>query len=230
MKSKLTALMVFVMILVIGCAPSAKYALTIADIEPKLAFIGGASIGFVDDSEDGLVTYIQIGDAVYDEFFKSSAKVDGLVILSKGMATTATGQLKKFAMSKAADAAMKENITDLVGDTPPEQWTTEQSFAVMKMAKQQNKISSDEVKYFATTAGSIGIAIVSLGKGVKEAKDLIPKAQELLQNAKSIKPTLILAATKGIKGSLSNLNNVVKNTPKMLEEMKVLLNGFKALS
>jgi len=146
------------------------------------------------------------------------------------MTTTSTGQLKKFAMSKAADAAMKDNISGLVGNTPPEQWTTEQSFAVMKMAKAQGKINSDEVKYFATTAGSIGIAVISLGKGVKEAKDLLPKAQELLQNVKSVKPTLIPAATKGIKGSTGNLNNVVKNTPKMLEEMKVLLDGFKALS
>ena len=230
MKKMLIVLSAVVMFLVVGCAPSAKYALTIADIEPKLAYIGGASIGFADDSEDGLVTYIQIGDAGYDEFFKSAAKLDGLVILCKGMTTTATGQLKKFAMSKAADAAMKNNINDLVGNTPPEQWTTEQSFAVMKMAKAQGKINSDEVKYFATTAGSIGIAVISLGKGVKEAKDLLPKGQELLQNVKSVKPTLIPAATKGIKGSVENLNNVVKNTPKMLEEMKVLLDGFKALS
>jgi len=230
MKKMLIVLSAVVMFLVVGCAPSAKYALTIADIEPKLAYIGGASIGFADDSEDGLVTYIQIGDAGYDEFFKSAAKLDGLVILCKGMTTTSTGQLKKFAMSKAADAAMKDNISGLVGNTPPEQWTTEQSFAVMKMAKAQGKINSDEVKYFATTAGSIGIAVISLGKGVKEAKDLLPKAQELLQNVKSVKPTLIPAATKGIKGSTGNLNNVVKNTPKMLEEMKVLLDGFKALS
>ena len=69
-----------------------------------------------------------------------------------------------------------------------------------------------------------------LRTGIKEAKDLIPKAQELLKNVKSVKPMLIPAATKGIKGSLGNLNNVVKNTPKMLEEMKVLLDGFKALS
>jgi len=230
MKKMLIVLSAVVMFLVVGCAPSAKYALTIADIEPKLAYIGGASIGFADDSEDGLVTYIQIGDAGYDEFFKSAAKLDGLVILCKGMTTTSTGQLKKFAMSKAADSAMKDNISGLVGNTPPEQWTTEQSFAVMKMAKAQGKINSDEVKYFATTAGSIGIAVISLGKGVKEAKDLLPKAQELLQNVKSVKPTLIPAATKGIKGSMGNLNDVVKNTPKMLEEMKVLLDGFKALS
>jgi len=230
MKKMLIVLSAVVMFLVVGCAPSAKYALTIADIEPKLAYIGGASIGFADDSEDGLVTYIQIGDAGYDEFFKSAAKLDGLVILCKGMTTTSTGQLKKFAMSKAADSAMKDNISGLVGNTPPEQWTTEQSFAVMKMAKAQGKINSDEVKYFATTAGSIGIAVISLGKGVKEAKDLLPKAQELLQNVKSVKPTLRPAATKGIKGSMGNLNDVVKNTPKMLEEMKVLLDGFKALS
>jgi len=230
MKKMLIAISTVVMFLVVGCAPSAKYALTIADIEPKLAYIGGASIGFADDSEDGLVTYIQIGDAEYDEFFKSSAKLDGLVRLCGAMTTTATGQLKKFAMSKAADAAMKDNIRDLVGNTPKEQWTTEQSIAVMKMAKGQGKINSDEIRYFATTAGSIGIAVVSLGKGVKEAKDLVPKGQELIQNVKSIKPTLIPAATKGVKASIENLNGVVKNTPKMLEEMKVLLDGFKALS
>jgi len=218
------------MILVVGCAPSAKYALTLADIEPNLAYLNGASYGFADDSKDGLVTYIQIGDAKYDEFFKSCAKLDGLVILCKGLATTSTGQLKKFAMSKAADTAMKNNINDLVGNTPPEQWTAAQSFAVLKMAKAGGKIKSDEVKYFATTAASMGIGIISLGKGIKEAKDLIPKAQELLKNVKSVKPMLIPATTKGIKGSLGNLNNVVKNTPKMLEEMKVLLDGFKALS
>ena len=230
MKKMLIVLSAVVMFLVVGCAPSAKYALTIADIEPKLAYIGGASIGFADDSEDGLVTYIQIGDAGYDEFFKSAAKLDGLVILCKGMTTTSTGQLKKFAMSKAADSAMKDNISGLVGNTPPEQWTTEQSFAVMKMAKAQGKINSDEVKYFATTAGSIGIAVISLGKGVKEAKDLLPKAQKLLKNVKSVSPLKIPQATKGVKLSLENLNGVVKNAPKMLEEMKVLLDGFKALS
>lgn len=229
MKKMIITLSAVVMMLLVGCAPSAKYALTIADIEPKLAYIDGASIGFSDDSEDGLVTYIQIGDADYDEFFKSAAKLDGLVILCKGMTTTATGQLKKFAMSKAADAALKDNIRDLVGNTPKEQWTTEQSIAVMKMAKRQGKINSDEAKYFATTAGSIGITVVSLGKGIKEAKDLVPKGQELLQNVKSIKPTLIPAATKGTKASIENLNSVVKNAPKMLEEMKVLLDGFKAL-
>jgi len=229
MKKIILIISAFTIILSIGCAPSAKYALTVADIEPKLAYIGGSSIGFADNSEDGLVTYVQIGDPGYDEFFKSAAKLNGLGILCKGMVTTSIGQLKKFAMSKAADAAMKDNINDLVGNTPPDKWTTEQSLAVMKMSKAQGKIKSDEVKYFANTAGSIGIAVLSLGKGIKEAKELIPKANELLKNVKSIKPVLIPAATNGVKNSLGNLNSFVKNSPKMLEEMKVLLDGFKAL-
>ena len=229
MKKIILIISTFTTILTIGCAPSAKYALTVADIEPKLAYIGGSSIGFADNSEDGIVTYVQIGDPGYDEFFKSAAKLNGLGILCKGMVTTSIGQLKKFAMSKAADAAMKDNINDLVGNTPPDKWTTEQSLAVMKMSKAQGKIKSDEVKYFANTASSIGIAVLSLGKGIKEAKELIPKANELLKNVKSIKPVLIPAATNGVKNSLGNLNGFVKNSPKMLEEMKVLLDGFKAL-
>jgi len=228
---KLTTVLITVMLIfAIGCAPSAKFALTIADIEPKLAAYGGHSIGFAEDSEDGLVTYIQIGDPVYDSFFKSTAKLDGMIILSGVMSSTATGELKKFAMSKAASGAMKDNIKELVGDTPPDQWTTEQSIAVLKMAKGQDQINSDEMAYFSTTAISIGIAVVSLGKGVVEAKNLIPKGQELLKNVKSLKMTLVPAATKGLKGSIENLNGVVNNTPRMLEEMKVLLDGFKALS
>lgn len=230
MKKMLIVLSAVVMFLVVGCAPAVKNALTIADIEPKLAYIGGASIGFADNSEDGLVTYIQIGDADFDKFFKSAAKLDGLVRICQGMTTTATGQLKKFAMSKAADAAMKDNINDLVDNTPPEQWSTEQSIAVMKMAKGQGKINSDEVKYFATTAGSIGITVFAMGKGIVEAKDLVLQAKDLLQNVKAVSPLKIPAATKGLKESLGNLNSVVKNTPKTLEEMKVLLDGFKALS
>ncbi|MCP5005735.1 MAG: hypothetical protein GY941_17635 [Planctomycetes bacterium] len=231
MRKMLLAFMAITLILLIGCATSAKYYLTVADIEPKLAYLNGSDYGFVDDdSKNGFVTYVQIGDQGYDDFFKSAAKLDGLVILGKGMTTTATGQLKKFAKSKASYEEMKDNVKKLVGDTPPEQWTTKQSFAVMKMAKQQNKISSDEAKYLATTAGSMGIVVVALGKGVKEATDLLPKGEELLENVKSLSLTIITSATKGVKESVENLNGVVTNTPKLLEEMKVILEGFKALS
>jgi len=229
MKKLLFGMLTVLVILIVGCASGAKYALTVADIEPKLASLGGANFGFADDSEDGLVTYIQIGDAKYDDFFKSAAKLDGLVIVTQAMTTSATDQLKKYAMSKAASAAMQDNIAELVGDTPKEEWTTEQSIAVLKMAKAQGNINADELEYFITTSASIGIAVISLGKGINEAKDLVPKGKQLLENVKSVSPLQIPSATKGIKASLENLNNVIKNAPKMLEEMKVLADGFMAL-
>ncbi len=234
----LSILFILVTFFAAGCGPIKKLIggsaqeipLTIADIEPKLAAFGGASFGFSDDSEEGLVTYVQIGDPAYDDFFKASAKLNGLVLLCKGMTTTATGQLKKFAQSKAADAALAENIKELVGDTPKEEWTTEQSIAVMKMSRMQGKMDLEEGKYFATTAGSIGVAVIALGKGVGEAKDLLPKGADLLNNVSSLKPMMVPAATKGVKGSIDNLKSVVDNTPKMLEEMNVLISAFGQLN
>jgi hypothetical protein len=127
----------------------AKYTLTVADLEPKLADLPLGDIQFKD------IKYSHIGAGQYDAFFLSSAKIHGLVTLNQQMTEASTKSLKKFAMSKAADEAMKENIAELVGDTPPEQWTVEQNVAVLKMAKQQDKISKDEKRYFAQTGGTL---------------------------------------------------------------------------
>ena len=140
-----------------------------------------------------------------------------------------SGILKKFAMSKVSNAVMKDNISDFVGNTPPEQWTTEQCIAVMIMAKKQDEITADEEKYFLTTAGSLAIVVVSLGNGVAEAEELLPKGKGLLDNIKSVSRFKIPKATKGLKLSLDNLNGVVTNAPIMLEEMNVLLDAFVML-
>lgn len=204
--------------------------LTIADIEPALAGTPiGEQIGFADD--EGLVTYMQIGKPSYDDFFKTAAKLNGLSVLANVMTSTATGQLKKYAMSKAADETMQENIKEFVGDVPPEEWSTEQSLAVMKMAKEQDKLSKDEVKYFATTTLSLGIVAVSLTKGVGEVGALIVDGNALIKNVKKAKLKFrqILPTTKGLKGSIKNLKNFKDNAPMAAEEMTVLAKGFKML-
>ena len=208
-----------------------KYELTLADIEPALAGTGIAEqIGFAD--KESIVTYMKIGKSSYDDFFKTSAKLNGLSVLATVMTTTATGQLKKYAMSKAADEAMQDNIKEFVGDVPPEEWSTEQSLAVMRMAKEQDNISKDEEEYFVNTALSLGIVAASLIKGMGEVGDLIKDGKSLIKNItkaklkwKQIKPT-----TKGLKGSIKNLKNFKTNTPEAAEEMAVLVKGFKMLS
>jgi len=258
MQKVFSALMAMTIMLMVGCAkfiPQAvEVPLTVADIEPTLAAFGGEDFGFVDSAKkpseenaekkssngdeepvegpsvDRVVTYMQIGDPSYDDFFRSAAKLDGLVLLSKSMTAKATGQLKKFAQSKASDDELKDQIREIVGDTPSDQWTVEQSVAVMDSASGQKKIRVDEIKYFATTTGSIGLTVVSLTKSVKETKGLITQGQDLLQNVKSLKPTLVPAATKGLKASISNLQGVAKNAPALVEEMTVLAKGFGALA
>ena len=238
MRNSLKTLFILVAVFAVGCGRIKKLIggsaqdipLTIADIEPKLAEFGGASFGIVEGDGEGIVSYVQIGDPAYDDFFKASAKLNGLVLLCKGMATTATGELKKFAQSQAANAALADNIKELVGDTPKEDWSTEQSVAVLKMSKMKGQLTGAEIGYFATTATSMGVGIFALGKGIKEAKDLLPKGADLLNNVSSLKPLMVPAATKGVKTSIDNLKGVVDNTPKMLEEMKVLVDAFGQLN
>ncbi|MEA3286519.1 MAG: hypothetical protein U9Q77_04000 [Candidatus Marinimicrobia bacterium] len=213
-------------IIMINCAK--QYPLTVADVAPKLAqFSEAHNWGFTDEGE--FVEYYQIGDPNFDNFFKTAAKLDGLVIIANGMTKNTTKQLKKYAMSKAADESLQEDIKATIGDTAPEDYSTEQSLIVMKLAKQHDKVSKDELKYFATSSASLSIAVIALGKGVNEVGNLLKDGATLLKNVKSTKPWLIPAATKGIKGSIENLMGFKNNAPKVLEEMKVLHEGFKAM-
>ncbi len=210
-------------------ACAVQHPLTIADIEPKLANFDIAyeyGIG----GEDGIITYYSIGNDDFDAFFKTAAKLDGLIILTHYMTMTATGQLKKYAMSAAANEALKDNIHELVGDTPPEEYSTEQSIAVMQLAKQQDKVSDEERKYFATTSLSLGVGVYSLTKGVIETGNLLRDGSNLLQNIGLLEPWKIPAATKAISASMTNLKSIRNNAPATLEEMKVLYEGFKALN
>jgi len=224
---RLIVLLPVMLLIIVSCAK--QYPLTVADVAPNLAqFSESHNWGFTD--EGGFVEYIQIGDPTFDNFFKTAAKLDGLVIVAQAMTQSTTGTLKKYAMSKASNEVLKESISEVVGDTKPENYTTEQSIAVMKLAKGQNEVSADETKFFVETTLSLGIGVVALGKGVNETVNLLKEGANLLKNVKSTKPWLIPAATKGLKGTVENLKGVKNNAPKTLEEMKVLLEGFKALN
>ncbi len=228
-------LMVMVLVLGVlfltGCRSTKNY-LRVTDIEPKLQglVVNGRSIedyGVV--GKNGFVEYYSIGVANYDTFFKSAAKLDGVTIIANETTKDSTAYLKKFAMSKASDEAMKDNIKELVGDTPPEKWSTEQSVAVAKMAKEKNKISNDEIKYFASTALSMGITVVAVEKGIDEVKTLLVTGKELMENVKTLDPLKAPAATQAINGSIKNLQSFSDTAPKTLKEMNVLLQAFQML-
>ena len=202
-----------------------KNTLTVGDIEPKLK-----DMPLVGDIKFKGIKYDEIGVPEYDGFFKSSAKIHGLIELNQKLAEGATKSLKKFAMSKMADEAMKENIQGLVGDTPPKKWTVEQNIAVMKMAEEQDKISADEKRYFAQSAGTLAIGMAALTKGLETVKELMEQGKGLKESTADLKKTKIPAAAKGSKTSLDHLQEAKEKGPALAEELKVLTTAFQALS
>jgi hypothetical protein len=125
---------------------------------------------------------------------------------------------------------MKENVAELVGDTPPEEWTVEQNIAIMKMAKQQDEISADEKRYFAQSAGTMVIGMAALSKGLGAVKELTEQGTQLQESISKLKKAQIPPATKGTKTSLEHLKEAQEKGPGMVEEIKVLTTAFQALS
>tara|TARA_B100000700_G_scaffold279468_1_gene328408 strand:+ start:523 stop:1296 length:774 start_codon:yes stop_codon:yes gene_type:complete len=257
MRKITTLLFLFVVCFTVACSGGKKgggkasfdVALTLADIEPKFqpavdAFnimnevvvaSGGEKLQSpfeLDSDGDGKsdIGYVVIGDPAFDDFFKSAAKLNGLIYICTELTASATSQLKHFARSQASNEALRDQIKELVGDKPSSEWTTQESAAVMATAKERGQVKGDVLESFAGTGISMGVGVVALGKAIKEAKDLLPKGQTLLSNVKSVSPMKIGKATKGVKNSISNLKSVVDNTPKMLEEMAVLVTAFSKLN
>jgi len=204
---------------------TSEKTLKVGDIEPKLK-----DMPLVGDIKFKGIKYDEIDEPEYDGFFLSSAKIHGLVELNQELAESATKSLKKFAMSKMADEAMKENIKGLVGDTPPDKWTTEQSIAVMQMAKQQDKISADEKRYFVQSAGTLAVGMAALTKGLESVKELMEQGKGLKESTGDLEKIKIPAAAKGSKTSLGHLQDAKEKGPVLAEELKVLTTAFKALS
>ena len=222
---KVTLLVLSLVSLTIATAKEKK--LTINDIEPKLA---GKLVG--QNVEFKKVKYMVVGKESYDDFFFTSAKLNGLGKLSRAMTKASTKQLKKYAMSKAADETMKENIKELIGESEPDKLSTEQSFAIMKMSKKRKQLTKDELNYFKNTIIALLIVTESLKNGVGEVGQLTKDGKKLIKGIKKAKLKLkqIIPTTKGLNSSIKNLTKFGKNTPKVLEEIAVLVKGFQMLS
>ena len=213
-----------------GCAPY-RAELTLSDLDPKLEFLEWTSLDVL------LIDYPVTGLEKYNEFFKSSALIYFTMEFSGAMVSDATANLKNYARDHVAAEAMDENIQELIGDTPPDQLTIEQSLAVMRMEREQDRISEHEREYFATTLGQMGLATLALARGIKEAPRLIKKGKQMLVSV--ISDFNILGFPKfwevkpvydGLHESIDRLSYVAERAPILVEDIAVLISGFQELS
>jgi len=213
-----------------GCGASRAY-LTLADLDPRFEALEESGL------EIRLTDYVISDIEKYDDFFKSSAIISFTFDLSHSMVNEATSNLKKYAQDHLAKMTMDENIEELIGDTPHDQLGVEQSVAIMRMEKEQDRISHNEKKYFIFMGGQIGIGFISLLRGVKEAPTLLKRGRSLLYNigddfsSDGVPKILsISSVSEGIKESIERLNKVRQDAPVLVEDMKVLYDAFKMLS
>lgn len=209
---------------------TARY-LALEDVESSFAILDTLrGRGFIDfDFEEVRVAQVQAEE--FDAFFLSAARANSLVDVNREITLFATRSLKKYAMSKFANAALKENIEELVGDQPPEEWTLEEDIAVLKMAKAEKKISRDEKVYFGKTAGALAAGAIGLAKGVDTVQALLSQGPRLLspEALGGVHLQKIDDTREATQISMDNLKGARDKTPSLLEEMKVLQSAFSSL-
>ena len=213
-----------------GCSTSRAY-LTLSDIDPRFEVLNDAGIQII------LTDYVVSDIEKYNEFFKSSAIISFTFNLSHSMIKDATANLKKYAQDHLAKMTMDENIEEMIGDTPHDSLSVEQSIAIMRLEKERDRISHNEKKYFIFMGGQIGIGFLALLRGIKETPSLLKQGRLLLTDIREDFSTngipdflAISNVSKGMIESTERLNKVRKGAPVLVEDMKVLYEAFKMLS
>jgi len=181
------------------------------------------------DSKGNMVTYVKINEPAYDDFFKASARLNALVNACKVMTTHSTKNLKKFAEQRAARLQGKMDMKE-ISDKPFDEWTEVEHAIFMKQTKSMEQLDAKQGEFFIKTAATLKLASMALGKGIIQAKDLLPKGQKLISEAKNLKPLMVPKATAGVKSSLGNLKSVVDNAPKMAEGLVILAKSFTQIN
>ncbi len=207
----------------IGCGGGGQM-LTVADIQPGLAPLGGNSIVFPG------IEYSTIGDATFDDFFLKSAKINGLITLANVYIDSTMASLKRTAQDAASSDALKEDVKLLIGDKPKDQLTDDELIAITKMAIKKNKVSTDVTKGYIESGANMVILGYSLVKAATEVPSLISTGKDLAGKATSLSPLKVPSATKGVSGALSNLGSAISNLPTLASNLTKLGSAMKQFS
>lgn len=175
------------------------------------------------------VEYKQVGNVGLDDFFKSSAKLEGVTKVAAAMKDDVTTHLRKYAQSHATDPQLKGAIAQLTNNAAPDAWTDDQCVAVERLAKEKGKLSQEESAYFQKSGSNLAIMAIAMNNGVKEADRLIKSSDEMLNKAKSLEPSLATPATTGVTTAITSLKEFVVNTPPMAESFTKWGTAFGSL-
>ena len=173
------------------------------------------------------VPYKVIGSQEFDDFFKSSAKINGLAILDNAFSDSTTVQLKKLVRTKLANAAVQEASKDITRGKNTDSLTLAEQCAVLKAANAQKQLSSEEKTYLLNTSGYALLLGVSTTKMTGTAQDLLKQGSSLSSKTGSLGSNAP-AATDALKSSTKNLNDFVSQASNIAKNLNALGTGLKA--
>ena len=218
--------------MILLCANAGMAAiLSLSDIDPNLTVLSKTEL---DPFFKQKLEYQVAGVAKYDKFFKSSAITYGGLLVGKNAATTTSATLKGYARSMAAKAATDANVKEIVGDTPPDKITTEQSIALLKLKKKRGELSEDETKYFISSAANLGLIAVALNASIQNAASLADTGKELSGSAKDdftgFNAMKLPGVISGITNSATQLAQVPSEGIGLAKELTIMIQAMQMLS
>lgn len=202
---------------------------TLQDVSPELAsLIGGSDLDFVQEAE---IQYGVTGDDRYDEFFRRSAIAYGGFVFGQGLVDDATVNLKGYARDKAAIAELEAQIQEITGGAPPEEWTTEQSLAVLRTAEAQDQLSDEERAYMVATAAHVAACIPVVEEGVSSSRELVEQAPGLVSGARSaFGMRRAVGIGRNVQRSAERISEIPTKGVALVESLVVLQSGLSMVS
>lgn len=203
--------------------------LTMQDVSPELArLIGGTELDFVAREN---IRYGVTGKANYDQFFRESAVSYGGMTIGRGLTDDATIKLKGYARTKMAIAELETQIAEITGGKPSDEWTTEESIAVLQAAKEKDHLSEEENRYFLSTAAHVAATIPVVQASVASSHELLGQVTGLVSGAPS---AFGLMRGPGVARNVRRSGDRLKTVPTegagLVESLTVLSRGLSMLS
>jgi hypothetical protein len=203
--------------------------LTMHDVNSDLGrLIGNTPLDFVREAE---IAYGHLGNSSYDDFFRSSAIAYGGMVVGQGLTEDATLNVKAYARSKVAVAALQDQIMELTEGADTASWTVEQSFAILRAAEMEDELSGEERSYLASTAVNIVALIPVIEASVSSSADLMGQTSGLVSGARS---AFGMRRAGGVARNVGRSGDRISDVPtegaSLLEQLVVLTNGFAMLS
>lgn len=173
------------------------------------------------------------GKGNYDDFFEKAALMDAGMIVSQSFTEALTTNLKGYARSFAAEKATDESVKAIVGETPPDKLTEDQSVALLALKKKQDKLNGEETAFVAKSLVSAAVVGTFLSKVPGDSKTLAQTGAGLVQSVPSdfkglnaVKAPLV---TSSLKEAGTHLQDAGTRAPELGKGLARLVEGLKSL-